>query len=75
MMLPILTNNFKYYLFILILSLIHPSGQSIMSFQQKFAQGQGDSRNYFENVLDFNYFFDNDSSCLRNPPQKKQHCF
>ncbi len=60
MMLPILTNNFKYYLFILILSLIHPSGQSIMSFQQKFAQGQGDSRNYFENVLDFNYFFDND---------------
>ena len=31
-----------------------------MSFQQKYAEGKGDSRNYFENLLDFNYFFDND---------------
>jgi len=51
-------NNFKYYSFIIILSFIYPNGQSIISFQQKFAQGQGESRNYFENILDVNYFFD-----------------
>ena len=39
---------------------MYPNGQSIMSFQQKYAEGKGDSRNYFENLLDFNYFFDND---------------
>ena len=30
-----------------------------MSYEMKVAEGKGNSRNYFENFLDINYFFDN----------------
>ena len=30
-----------------------------MSYEMKVAEGKGNSRNYFENLLDINYFFDN----------------
>ena len=53
-------NSLKNYsLFIILLSFLFSNGQSIISFQQKIAEGQGDSRNYFENILDVNYFFNN----------------
>ncbi len=53
-------NSLKNYsLFIILLSFLFSNGQSIISFQQKIAKGQGDSRNYFENILDVNYFFNN----------------
>ncbi len=53
-------NNLKnYFLFIVLSSFLFSNGQSIISFQQKIAEGQGNSRNYFENILDVNYFFDN----------------
>ena len=53
-------NNLKnYFLFIVLSSFLFSHGQSIISFQQKIAEGQGNSRNYFENILDVNYFFDN----------------
>ena len=53
-------NNLKNYsLFIILLSFLFSNAQSIISIQQKIAQGQGNSRNYFENILDVNYFFNN----------------
>tara|TARA_Y100000590_G_scaffold469920_1_gene660699 strand:+ start:1508 stop:3070 length:1563 start_codon:yes stop_codon:yes gene_type:complete len=52
-------NNKFYYLLIFIFSFIYPTGQSIMSYEMKAAEGQGNSKNYFENFLDINYFFDN----------------
>ena len=51
-------NNINYYyLFFLIFSFIYPSSQAILSYELKFSEGKGDSRNYFENLLDINYFF------------------
>ena len=35
------------------------SNQLNLSYQLKYAEGQGGSQNYFENYFDINYFFDN----------------
>jgi len=52
-------NKIKYFhLLALLFSFIY-TGQSIISYEMKAAEGKGDSRNYFENFLDVNYFFDN----------------
>jgi len=50
--------NFLSVLFFLF-SLSYASNQLGISYQLKYADGEGNSRNFFENYFDLNYFFDN----------------
>jgi len=45
--------------FFLVFSSIYSDNQSIISYETKYANGSGSSIDYFENILDINYYFDN----------------
>ena len=44
---------------IVVSSFVFPNNQSIISYELKYASGGENSIDYFENILDVNYFFDN----------------
>lgn len=52
--------NIKNFLIIISISFIFSQSESIISYEMKMANGEGDSRNFFENLIDINIFFDND---------------
>ena len=41
------------------ISITYSQNQAIMSYESKYANGSGSSIDYFENILDVNYYFDN----------------
>ena len=41
------------------ISIIYSQNQAIISYEVKYANGSGSSIDYFENILDVNYYFDN----------------
>ena len=50
--------NFLLFI-VLLFSSPYANNQLGISYRLKYAEGEGDSRNFFENYLDINYFFDN----------------
>lgn len=51
--------NIKKFLIVIPVFLIFAQSESIISYEMKMANGKGDSRNFFENLIDINTFFDN----------------
>ena len=52
--------NIKKFLILIPVVLIFAQSESIISYEMKMANGKGNSRNFFENLVDINTFFDND---------------
>ncbi|MDC1050863.1 DUF6029 family protein [Candidatus Marinimicrobia bacterium] len=54
-----LLNNKKYFIYLLLYSFTYMQDQSIVSYEMKLADGDSKSPNFFENIIDFNYFYNN----------------
>ena len=49
----------KFNIFIVFFPILLFGGQSIITYESKIGNGSGNSIDYFENILDVNYYFDN----------------